>query len=115
MTAGRSLVLTDNDAAGPGGADMHLFRMSAIPRRNGSSLPIGSRPILEAGRLDSPFGTIIAAIINRCLRHPRWSPPGQGAGARGRRLLLMTLFWLPRLTTLAVLPEFSTVIVSRFD
>lgn len=42
MTAGRGVVPTDNDAAGPGGADMHLSRMSAIPRRDGSSFPIGS-------------------------------------------------------------------------
>jgi hypothetical protein len=99
----------------PGAADMHLFRMSVIRRRHGSSPPVGSPTVLGAGRLDPPFGSMIAGIIIQCLRHPRWSPPGQGAGARGRRLLLMTLFWLPRLTTLAVLPEFSTVIVSRFD
>jgi hypothetical protein len=42
MSAGRGLVPTDNDAAGPGGADMHLFRMSAISRRDGSSPPTGS-------------------------------------------------------------------------
>jgi len=29
------------------------------------------RPVLEAGRLDSPFGSMIADIINRCLRHRR--------------------------------------------
>jgi hypothetical protein len=42
MTAGRGLVPTDNDAARPGGVDMHVFRRSAIARRDGSSLPIGS-------------------------------------------------------------------------
>ena len=28
------------------------------------------RAVLEAGRPDSPFGSMIADLINRCLRHP---------------------------------------------
>jgi hypothetical protein len=32
--------------------------------------PAVIRAVLEAGRPDSPFGSMIADLINRCLRHP---------------------------------------------
>ena len=65
-----------------GGADMHLFRMSAIFRRDGSSLPIGypsgtgSRPTRLAIRLDdrrphkpvsAPPGTLEKTLDKLCL------------------------------------------------
>jgi hypothetical protein len=72
MSAGRGLVPTDNDAAGPGGAGMHLFRVSAIPRRDGSSLPIGSptRPLSGATRL--------AIRLDDRRRHKPMSAPPAG-------------------------------------
>ena len=70
MTAGRGLVPTDNDAARPGGAAMHLFRMSAISRRDGSSLPIGSPtgPGSRAARL-------VIRLDDRRHHKPMSAPP----------------------------------------
>jgi hypothetical protein len=41
-----------------------------FPEGTAARFPSVLRPVLEAGRLDSPFGSMIADIINRCLRHP---------------------------------------------